>query len=101
MPKAAFYQCYSCKKPFFGGLVDCERDASVEDKVRHEDLKCKACNIKSIGGGIFNCPLHGHKHITWKCHLCCSEAIYRCGSDYTCRAHHDGWKPKVPEKCLG
>ena len=22
--KCAFYECYSCKKPFFGGLIDCE-----------------------------------------------------------------------------
>ena len=26
LAKCAFYDCNTCKKPFYGGLVDCERD---------------------------------------------------------------------------
>ena len=43
MAKSAFYQCNECKKPFFGGLVDCERDLNLAEKVKKEDLKCKTC----------------------------------------------------------
>ena len=100
MEKAAFYLCHQCQKPFFGGQVDCERDLNLADTIKKEDLKCKACQIKKIGGGVFNCPKHGHKHITWKCHLCCTEALYRCGNAYFCEAHHDQKKPKEAEKCL-
>ena len=50
--KCTFYQCNSCSKPFYGGLIDCERDLSNEmaDRKR-EDLICKKCTIKQIGGG--------------------------------------------------
>ena len=54
---------------------------------------CKGCAIKSIGGGIYNCKKHGHKYITWKCYLCCSEALFRCGNSYLCELHHEGIKP--------
>ena len=28
MSKCAFYLCYDCSRPFYGGLIDCERDLS-------------------------------------------------------------------------
>jgi hypothetical protein len=27
MYKLAYYQCYACKGPFFGGMRDCEQEA--------------------------------------------------------------------------
>ena len=39
--KSAFYECWDCKKPFFGGLVDCERDLELAEKTSKKDLKCK------------------------------------------------------------
>ena len=101
MAKAAFYQCHDCKNPFFGGQADCERDLDMAENTKKEEIKCKACNIKTIGGGVHNCPKHGHKHITWKCIYCCSEALFRCGNTHYCKDHHDDIKPKIPEKCDG
>ena len=101
MANAAFYQCHDCKIPFFGGQADCERDLDMAENTKKEDIKCKACNIKTIGGGVHNCPEHGHEHITWKCIYCCSEALFLCGITYLCKDHHDGLKKKIPEKCKG
>ena len=88
MNKCAFYECNKCKKPFYGGLADCERDLQLAESTRKENLLCKRCMIKSVGGGQFNCKKHGHKHITWKCFLCCSEALFKCGSSYFCDSCH-------------
>ena len=54
--KCAFYECHECKRPFFGGLADCERDLNMAETTKKEDLICKKCAIKHIGGGQFNCP---------------------------------------------
>ena len=100
MAKSAFYQCWECMKPFFGGLVDCERDLNLAETTSKKDLKCKQCQVKSFGGGQFFCKLHGSKFITWKCYLCCTEALYKCGDRYYCEAHHD-WEEHEPEECDG
>ena len=62
---------------------------------------CKACSIKQIGGGQFNCDKHGHKFITWKCHLCCSESLFRCGNRYLCQACHDDFGRCLVKDCGG
>lgn len=51
MAKGAFYECYDCKKPFFGGEADCERDLNLAETTKKEDLKCKTCVMKNIKGG--------------------------------------------------
>ena len=61
----------------------------MAETTKKEDLICKACAVKEIGGGQYNCPIHGHKYITWKCHKCCREALYLCGTAYFCEYHHD------------
>lgn len=38
--KAAFYECADCKKPFFGGTIDCARELALETKTKQKDLKC-------------------------------------------------------------
>ena len=30
MYKMAYYSCYKCKKPYFGGMKDCEQAANQE-----------------------------------------------------------------------
>ena len=51
---------------------------------------------------MFNCLKHGHEHIVWKCHLCCSEALYRCGNRYTCEDCHSwGWLEDHNRDCVG
>ena len=39
--KAAFYECFKCKKPFFGGMADCERDLELAENTKKEDLLCR------------------------------------------------------------
>ena len=82
-------------------MIDCERDLSEEmANRRKEDLVCKKCTIKQIGGGQYDCKIHGHQHITWKCHKCCREATYYCGGmSYLCDKHHDVGGPL--EDCGG
>ena len=102
MKKCAFYQCHSCSKPYYGGQIDCERDLQAAETTTKEDLICKACQVKQIGGGQYNCPKHGHKYITWKCHKCCREALYFCfGTTYFCKYHHDENMHGPAEDCGG
>ena len=95
LAKCAFYQCNDCAKPFYGGLIDCERDLSDDmANKRKEDLVCKKCTLKQMGGGQYDCKIHGHQHIIWKCHKCCREATYYCGGmSYLCDMHHDAGGP--------
>ena len=99
--KAAFYECGTCKKPFFGGMIDCERELNLEATTKKEDLKCTKCNLESIGVGQYNCPTHGHHHITWKCHRCCSEALFRCGTAYLCDPCHRNFGKNIVKDCGG
>ena len=29
--RCSFYQCHSCKKPYFGGLIDCEQEMNNDE----------------------------------------------------------------------
>ena len=106
MAKCAFYQCHECSKPFYGGQIDCGRDLNTAETMSKEDLICKDCNIKQIGGGNATCAIHGSQYIAWKCYMCCREALYLCsGTMYLCEYHHRGdvwYNPKTKvEDCGG
>ena len=93
LAKCAFYSCSKCAKPFYGGLIDCERELRLEMTTKKEDLLCKGCVAKTIDVGNCVCKEHGHKFITWKCCFCCKEALFRCGMTYFCDdCHRDGGK---------
>ena len=51
--RCAFYQCFTCKKPYFGGLRDCEQDMANEEAGagKPEDLLCQDCLLEEIGAG--------------------------------------------------
>ena len=53
LKRTAFYQCYDCKEPYFGGLVDCMREAqnAEQAETKKEDLKCQKCLLKDLGAG--------------------------------------------------
>ena len=53
MFKCAFYQCHKCKKPYFGGLMDC--GAQDDRVVNREDLICGACAAEMTGAGFKSC----------------------------------------------
>ena len=91
--KCAVYPCFECKKPFFGGLRDCENEMQQQERqnTKPEDLLCQECLIKEIGVGQTKCKKHGDVQIDWKCQYCCSVAVYKCwGTNYFCERCHSG-----------
>ena len=91
--RCSVYQCNSCEKPYFGGLIDCGEEMAQETK--KEDLICQDCLLKEIGAGQTTCEKHGDAQIDWKCMYCCSTALYRCfGTHYFCyRCHEEYMQP--------
>lgn len=92
MHRCSFYQCYECKKPYFGGLIDCEQEAAQAEAnpAQKEDLRCNDCTLKEIGAGKTECDKHGKIQIDWKCQYCCSVALFTCfGTHFFCKPCHD------------
>ena len=86
----AFYACYECEKPYFGGMVDCQAQLGIEEKANKEDLRCKDCTLKAYGAGKETCEKHGDEHIDWKCMFCCSVAVWHCfGTHFFCERCHN------------
>ena len=70
---------------------------SNEATTKKEDLICNDCKVKQVGGGQFNCEIHGCQYIAWKCYLCCKEAVFFCfGTHYLCEEHHNTYKTAKP-----
>ena len=100
----AFYECHDCKKPYFGGMIDCQQQLGQEENTKKENLRCKDCQLKAYGAGQSICEKHGKAHIDWKCNYCCSVALYHCfGTTYFCKRCHDQRYPRnlVIENCNG
>ena len=88
--KCAFYECFKCKQPYFGGLVDCENDANMGDDTRRQDLICGGCAAEMVGAGVTKCDKHGTDFIDYKCDYCCSIALFFCGGkDHYCDSCHN------------
>ena len=90
--RCSFYECFECKKPYFGGLVDCEilMAAQEQEEQKKENLMCQDCLLKEIGAGQTTCDKHGTEQIDWKCQFCCSTALFCCfGTHYFCEPCHD------------
>ena len=54
MHKCTFYECFKCKKPYFGGLIDCQQDMAMnegDEANKPENLLCQECLLKEIGAG--------------------------------------------------
>lgn len=73
-----YYECFKCKKPYFGGLKNCQAAAEQDNRVefKKEDLVCtKCCPILTLED---KCPKHGVDFIDFKCRHCCSIALWFC-----------------------
>ncbi len=71
----SYYMCFKCKKPYFGGLKDCERAMEEEKKeFDPKDLVCPGCCKIPIK----DCEKHGNEYIEFKCKFCCSLALWFC-----------------------
>ena len=92
--RCSFYQCYDCKKPYFGGLIDCEQEMNNAERnqSKPEDLLCQDCVLKEVGAGKAVCEIHGKAQIDWKCMYCCSTALFHCfGTHYMCNDCHNDY----------
>jgi E3 ubiquitin-protein ligase MYCBP2 len=56
MAKLAYYLCFKCKKPYFGGLKECAGGANADElrAFKVEDLVCGPCS-----GATEKCDQHG------------------------------------------
>lgn len=81
----AFYQCHTCKEPYFGGARACGAEG-VTDEINREDLVCSNCqNVDSVE----ECPDHGRQYIAFKCRYCCKLSVFHCwGKVHFCVSCH-------------
>eukprot|EP00457_Paulinella_chromatophora_P005292 gb/GEZN01005308.1/.p1 GENE.gb/GEZN01005308.1/~~gb/GEZN01005308.1/.p1 ORF type:complete len:377 (-),score=62.74 gb/GEZN01005308.1/:691-1701(-) len=84
--KFAFYQCYKCQMPYYGGAVVCAAAAAGrEAEVDPKELVCSACSPIQAA----SCPEHGPDHVEFKCRFCCSVATWFCfGTTHFCTVCH-------------
>jgi len=86
----SYYECFKCKKPYFGGLKRCEdlmQEEAKNDNFKPEELVCAECS--SVGITLESCPKHGKDYIEFKCKFCCNIATWFCwGSTHFCEPCH-------------
>jgi E3 ubiquitin-protein ligase MYCBP2 len=89
MARFCYYPCFKCKKPYFGGLKECnaeQRAAGKDDKL--DDLICGSCAAQGAGANS-TCAKHGTDYIEYKCKFCCNVAAWYCwGSTHFCEDCH-------------
>jgi E3 ubiquitin-protein ligase MYCBP2 len=69
----AFYQCFQCKNPYFGGARVCQ--AAGEKKINREELVCVSCQkLESLE----TCKVHGTDWLSFKCRFCCNMGVWHC-----------------------
>jgi len=84
MDRLAYYICYKCKKPYYGGMRKC--DAQDIDKWNEKHLVCGGCRM---GSNKKSCKIHGTDFIVWKCKFCCSRGSWFCwGNTHFCDKCH-------------
>ena len=113
MHKCAYYICFKCQKPYFGGLKDCGDGFKVEEEEKKreeeekrefkpEELVCPGCSAISIGAGQTKCEKHGSEFIDFKCKFCCSLAMWFCwGTTHFCDPCHMKAGSNVVKVCKG
>ena len=87
--KLAYYQCYQCKVPYFGGMKDCIAAQQQSQEFKPEELVCGKCSSELLGLGNTNCKVHGQTFIEFKCKFCCSVSQWFCwGTTHFCDKCH-------------
>lgn len=81
----AFYVCFNCGDPYFGGRVDCGDAAETE--LRGEERLCFKCSPRAA----HLCKNGAHwPSYSWKCRFCCKKATFVCyGGVHFCDDCHD------------
>ena len=67
----AYYECYLCKQPYFGGRRHCEEAAggggADERKWDPKELVCGGCVASDPANAAAGCAKHGKEFIEYKC----------------------------------
>jgi len=99
--KLAFFECFRCKVPYYGGKRDCAQEMDREE-TKAEDLVCAYCREAGAGSGKSVCGKHGPLNIQYKCRYCCTVAIWYCyGTTHFCEPCHNHDGNEGPKPCLG
>jgi len=86
MKKYAYYKCYKCGKPYYGGEAACVAALGHNVNFDPSELLCSACSPILIE----DCPKHGKDYIEFKCRYCCSIAVWFCfGTTHFCEPCHN------------
>jgi len=87
LDRLAFYICFKCKQPYFGGMRRCEEaGAQQNEDFNEQHLVCGSC---ASGPNSASCKIHGKQFITYKCKFCCSVANWFCwGNTHFCTDCH-------------
>ena len=102
MFKCAYYMCFKCKSPYFGGMNDCGDEMAAAGEYRKEDLVCAKCSAALVGAGVTNCNKHGAEYIDFKCKWCCSISLWFChGNTHYCDPCHRIAGRNKPTNCNG
>jgi len=85
MKKYAYYSCYKCGDPYYGGEAACLA-AGGDSNFDPSELMCPSCSPLLVE----DCPKHGKDYIEFKCRYCCSIAVWFCfGTTHFCEACHN------------
>ncbi len=85
--KFAYYLCFQCRQPYFGGHRSCEVAAGEGEAAQYEasEMVCGGCSAL----GKTTCEKHGAEAIEHKCKFCCSVASWFCwGTTHFCDDCH-------------
>jgi E3 ubiquitin-protein ligase MYCBP2 len=111
MNNFAYYICYDCKSPYFGGMRSCDENAGDGNaNFDPKDLICGSCCSKKYNKEG-QCAKHGSEYVEYKCKFCCKTSNWFCwGSTHFCDECHKNQvedrnfvntpKEKLP-KCQG
>lgn len=82
----SYYDCFKCRRPYFGGKKNCEDNRDRAD-YNPEELVCPSCAAVGIEGT--DCQTHGTDYIEFKCKYCCTIAAWFCwGNTHFCDSCH-------------
>ena len=103
--KLAFYSCFKCNMPYYGGMRDCLDAAQAnqgDQNIKPEDLICGSCAALRLGAGLTECQTHGKDFIEFKCRYCCSVALWFCfGTTHFCEPCHQVANDSRKKECPG
>ncbi|CAG9311497.1 unnamed protein product [Blepharisma stoltei] len=86
LDRFAYYECFKCKQPYFGGKKECEEN---RDRAGYnpQELVCPGCSAICMDGA--DCKTHGKEFIEFKCKFCCGISAWFCwGTTHFCDPCH-------------